>query len=64
MRRWLFPETSPLRRVRRNEIALPGSSGRGVGIEGIYYRGLREHSEYSETTRLAAIQVGFVFPVG
>lgn len=46
------------------EIALPGSAGRGVGIEGVYYRGLREHSEYSETTRLAAIQVGFVFPVG
>ena len=46
------------------EIALPGSSGRGVGIEGIYYRGLTEHSEYYERTRLTAIQVGFVFPVG
>ena len=46
------------------EIALPGSSGRGVGIEGIYYRGLTEHSGYYERTRLTAIQVGFVFPVG
>lgn len=46
------------------EIALPGSSGSGVGIEGIYYRGLTEHSGYYERTRLTAIQVGLVFPVG
>lgn len=46
------------------ELALPGSSGRGVGIEWIYYRGLTEHSGYDETTRLSAVQMGFVFPVG
>ncbi|MCY4399691.1 MAG: hypothetical protein OXE96_10185 [Gemmatimonadetes bacterium] len=46
------------------EIALPGGAGRSVGIEGIYYRGLTGHSQYDETTRLVAVQVGFVFPVG
>ncbi|MDE0132202.1 MAG: hypothetical protein OXQ32_08085 [bacterium] len=43
------------------QIALPGRSNASVGIEGIYYRGVRNHSEYDETTRLAAIQMRFVF---
>ena len=46
------------------QIALPGRPTASVGIEGIYYRGLREHSTYYETTRLAAIQMRFAFPVG
>ena len=46
------------------ELALPGSSSASVGVEGIYYRGLREHSGYDETTRFAAVQVGFAFKVG
>jgi len=45
------------------QIALPGGSNASVGMEGIYYRGLRSHSRYDETTRLAAIQMRFVFPL-
>ena len=47
------------------EIALPRSSRASVGLEGIYYRGLREYSGgYSEMTRLAAVQVGFAYRIG
>ncbi len=46
------------------QIALPGGSDASVGTEGIYYRGLRSHSRYDETTRLVAIQLRFVFPLG
>lgn len=46
------------------ELGLPGRSGASFGLEGIYYRGLREHSEYDETTRFAAMQLGFAFTIG
>ena len=46
------------------ELALPGSSSASVGVEGIYYRGLREHSGYDNTTRFAAVQVGLAFKIG
>ena len=46
------------------EFALPGSSRASIGVEGMYYRGLREHTGYSETTRFAAVQVGFAYKVG
>lgn len=45
------------------QIALPASSNASVGMEGIYYRGLRDHSQYDATTRFVAIQAGFVFPI-
>ena len=45
------------------EMALPGSSGASVGMEGIYYRGLKEQSG-DERTRFVAFQAGFVFPLG
>ncbi len=46
------------------EIPLPGGSRASVGLEGMYYRGLREHSQWLETTRFAAMQVGFAYKVG
>lgn len=46
------------------ELALPGSSRASVGLEGIYHRGLREHSEWLETTRFAAMQVGLAYKMG
>lgn len=46
------------------ELALPGSSSASVGVEAIYYRGLREHSGYEETTRFAGVQVGFAYKIG
>ena len=33
-------------------------------MEGMYYQGLREHSDYYETTRFAAMQVGFAYKIG
>lgn len=45
------------------EMALPGSSSTSVGVEGIYYRGLKEQSR-DERTRFVAVQAGFVFPLG
>ncbi len=45
------------------EMALPGSADASVGLEGIYYRGLKEQSG-DDRTRFAAFQAGFVFPVG
>lgn len=46
------------------EIAWPLSSRAGVALEGIYLRGLREFSGgYLEMTRLAAMQVGFVYRI-
>lgn len=46
------------------ELELPGSSRARVSMEGIYYRGLREHSGYYETTRFAAMQLGFAYKIG
>ena len=46
------------------EIALPRSSRASVALEGTYLRGLREFSGgYLEMTRLAAMQVGFVYRI-
>lgn len=46
------------------EIALPRSSRASVALEGIYLRGVREFSGgYLEMTRLAAMQVGFVYRI-
>ena len=45
------------------EMALPGSSGVSVGMEGICYRGLKEQSG-NEQTRFVTFQAGFVLPLG
>lgn len=46
------------------EIALPRGSRASVALEGIYLRGVSEFSGgYLEMTRLAAIQVGFVYRI-
>lgn len=47
------------------ESALLRSSRASFGLEGIYYRGLREYSGgYLEMTRLAAVQVRFAYGIG
>lgn len=47
------------------EIALPSSPSASVGLEGVYQLGLREHrGGYAETTRFAAIQLGFAYKIG
>ena len=45
------------------EIELPGG-GSSVGLEGIYYRGLFEHSGLGEATRFLGVQLGFTFVIG
>ena len=46
------------------ELAWPGSSRARVGMDAMYYRGVWDQGGYDESTRFAAVQVGFAYKTG